>query len=34
MVFDSDMKIQILYVDKIEKELSGKYRLTKRLFNL
>lgn len=34
MVFGNDMKIQILYVDKIEKELSGKYRLTKCLFDL
>lgn len=31
-IFGSEMKIKINFLDKIEKELSGKYRLTKRLF--
>lgn len=33
-IFGCKMEIKINFVDKIEKELSGKYRLTKRLFNL
>ncbi len=33
-IFGCKMKIKINFVDKIEKELSGKYRLTKCLFDL
>jgi len=31
-VFGRNTELSVNYVDKIEKEQSGKYRLTKRLF--
>ena len=31
-IFGDGMEIRFNFVDEIERELSGKYRLTKRLF--